>query len=299
MRGLRGCKSFGRRLLLALMLCLMFSINAMATTITVQDANLALQRAFIQGYAGATGLDSKAANQYKSEGGGYVTWSQLVDANAVQTGYVNETEFNKLTTNAKQAFLIDMVDISNAAVDSTYMNEAGVSTDTQNTWMTNLQSCSGVGSQLMTTLLQHTKPDFVSANRILAPFSGPFGIFLGVTAVLMMMAIVATMLLDLMYIGVPVFRMFCDGDGDGGGNGQGAKPKFISYEAVSAVRMAENDGGGNGQGGSTGKAALGIYLKKRVIMLCILGICLLYLVQGQIFTLVGWLLDLMSGFLGF
>ena len=35
------------------------------------------------------------------------------------------------------------------------------------------------------------------------------------------------------------------------------------------------------------------------VMLIVLGVCLLYLIQGQIFTLVSWILNLLSGFLGF
>jgi hypothetical protein len=99
------------------------------------------------------------------------------------------------------------------------------------------------------------------------------------------------------YIGIPWFRLLLDGENTTNG-GQG-KPKFISYEALSAVQMVENGTGGNGQQSSGFKVAAGIYLKRRIIMLVILGVCLLYLVQGQIFVLVGFILDLLSGFLGF
>ena len=62
-----------------------------------------------------------------------------------------------------------------------------------------------------------------------------------------------------------------------------------------AVKVAEESDSSDGNK----KQALGIYLKRRIFMLILLGICLLYLVQGQIYTFVGWILDLVSGFLGF
>ena len=270
------------------------------TSVTTADSEKALQTAFVQGYSGAAGTDSKASKSYAMDGGGYVSWNDLVDGTSANTGYINETNFNTLTASAKREFLTDMIDISNDTVDSDYLDEAGVSTDTQTSWLNNVQNCSGVGSQLMTTLLDNTKPDFVTANKLYEPFSGVVGTILGLGAILIMAALAITMILDLSYIGIPAFRMICDGDGDGqAGGGQASKPKFISYEAVSSVQMAEGGAGGTGQNGGSNKAAIGMYFKKRVIMLIILGICLLYLIQGQIFILVGWILDLTSGFLGF
>ena len=108
------------------------------------------------------------------------------------------------------------------------------------------------------------------------------------------------MVLDLSYMCIPAFRMMLSGDGaTGNGTGNGSKPKIISYEAVSAVQLAETGSGTSGQQGGTNKLAVGIYFKKRVVMLIVLGICLLYLIQGQIFALVSMILDLVSGFLGF
>ena len=69
------------------------------------------------------------------------------------------------------------------------------------------------------------------------------------------------------------------------------KSFLVTAAALNAVKAEESaqDGGGT-------KQALGIYFKNRVIMLIILGICLFYLVQGQIYKLVGIILDLVSGF---
>lgn len=244
------------------------------------------------GKPNTTTANDVSAKTYKLEGGGTTTYSNLVDGNAVSTGYVNEPEFNKLKGSEKAEFLGDMNNAANIAVAEDDL----VSDDTKTTWLNNLQNCSGIGSQLMTTLLQNTKPDYVTANRIYEPFSGVVGTCLALGAILIMAALGLVMVVDLSYIGIPFFRGMVDGDG---GNGQGGKPKFISHEAYSAVQTAEGGQGGSGQDSGSKKTAVGLYFKKRVIMLVILGVCLLYLIQGQIYTLVAWILDLLSGFLGF
>ena len=286
-------------LFVAMTMMLMSSLTVCATSISTQEADIALKTALNAGKSSAPNSVSYAGNQYEIDGGGYATWLELFDANSTQTGYINEAKFNTLTASAKRAYLEDMINISNDVVDSEVGNEKGVTDRTQTTWLNNLQNCSGVGSQLMTTLLANTKPDYVTANRIYEPFSGVVGTFLGLGAILLMAFLAITMLLDLCYIGIPTFRMVCDPATGNNGGGQADRPKFISYEAISAIKMAEEGDGSNGQNGGTNKVAVGIYFKKRVFMLVLLGICLLYLVSGHIFTLVGWILDLLSGFLGF
>lgn len=230
---------------------------------------------------------------YTKEGGGTVKYSDLVGDGV----NINVAVFNELKSTEKEKFLTDMHSCAMAKVkaDSDSTSADKVTSDTVTNWLQQIQQCDGVGSQLMNTLLQNTKPDYATANRIYEPFSGVVGTVLGLGAILIMAFLGITMVLDLSYIGIPAFRLMLNGDGD---NGKG-KPKVISYEAVSAVETAEGGGGAGGQNGSTGKVAVGLYFKKRVIMLIILGVCLLYLIQGQIFTLVSWILDLVSGFLGF
>ena len=102
---------------------------------------------------------------------------------------------------------------------------------------------------------------------------------------------------DVMYIALPPLQALVPPDGPREARAEGtsavAKLSFIfSDDARYAVRTAMAEENGK-------KQAYGIYLKRRVVMLILLGICLLYLVSGQIYSLVGKLLDLVSGFLGF
>lgn len=241
----------------------------------------------------------KGNKLYDKQGGGTYAWNELVTNDGLVSG-----NFTNLTSSAKEELLTDMNQLADNKIsdDETKAASNGnksrsqVTSQTKSNWLVNLQQCNGVGTQLMNTILQNTKPDYATANRIYEPFSGIVGTCLALGAILIMAFLGITMVLDLSYIGIPAFRMMVGGDDKGGKDG---KPKFISWEAVSAVTQAEGGNGGSGQDGSGNKVAVGIYFKKRVIMLIVLGVCLLYLISGQIYTLVSWILDLVSGFLGF
>ena len=236
--------------------------------------------------------DSVSDNMYTASGGGNYKGSDIVDD---KTGLVND-HYTELTSKSRQQLLNDM----NKAADERVAKDKGedpssstVTADTKNNWLVNLQKCDGVGSQLLTTVLANTKPDFVTANQIYQPFSGLVGTLLGLGAVLLFAAVAIVMVLDISYMAIPFIRTIGTDD-----SGSQKRPNWVSYEAYYAIQQAEGgEGGGNTKG--TGKQALGIYLKKRIGMLVLLGICLLYLIQGQIFTFVGWVLDLVSGFIGF
>ena len=272
-------------------------ISASANATTTKDADTELKNNLKSGTVGTgTKTVDVSSKTYKLDGGGTVKYTELIDGDSLSTGYINENEFNKLRGSEKSKFLGDMNNVANGTID----NSDIVTEDTRTTWLNNVQNCNGVGTQLMTALLQNTKPDYATANKIYKPFSGVVSTALGLGAILIMAALGIVMVLDLSYIGIPLFRGFCDGGDSGNGQGGGgAKGKLVSFEAHSAVQEAEGGQGGGGQSGGSKKTAVAIYFKKRVIMLIVLGICLLYLIQGQIFTLVSWILDLMSGFLGF
>lgn len=296
-------KGFKSALVMFMTLLCMFVMPVMSASADSQDATSRLYASIASGTDTSTTpkVIVDPSKTYTKENGGTVTYKELLSYNEGSTTYngsINEAVFNELKSSEKEEFLTDMHKVAMATVqsDADSNNAAKVTDKTVTNWLQQIQQCDGVGSQLMNTLLQNTKPDYATANRIYEPFSGVVGTVLGLGAILIMAFLGITMVLDLSYIGIPAFRLMLNGDGEGGKSG---KPKVISYEAVSAVETAEGGGGGGGQNGSTGKVAVGLYFKKRVIMLIILGVCLLYLIQGQIFTLVSWILDLVSGFLGF
>ena len=244
-------------------------------------------------YIKSGGSDSTSTNDIS----GTMKATELVREN---DGFLIEESFRKLTDNSQRQVIKDL-NASAEAVLNESVDDNGSLTftdqDYQN-WVEQLQQQDGVGSRLISTLMANTKPDFASANRIYQPFSGTVGTILGLVAVLLMAALAIVMVLDLAYIAIPFVRNLLDGgSSDNGNGGSGIKSKFVSWEAYNAVQQVEAGGGNGGNSGGDNKTAVGIYFKKRIIMLLILGLRLLYLVQGEIFTMVGWFMDLVSGLL--
>ena len=254
------------------------------------------------------GIDASALAQlkYKTINGGFLGWADLTSVDPSE--YINPTAFSQLTPGAKQNFLKEVFGIANLMAADTaagYLgDDNGVTDETVDNMMHVIQNYSGMGSSMLATLLANTKPNYASANRLFQPFSGVVGTILGVIAIAIMALLGVTMALDLAYINIPAFQMFCNDDGsDGeGSNKSGGKKAsgiggLISQEAKNAVNQAANQEGGNGDKGNQ-KSATGLYFKSRWKGLLLLGICLLYLVQGQLYALVAWVIDLVSGFIG-
>ena len=223
------------------------------------------------------------SNEYEVEGGGSIKGNELFKGSPTEGFTLDSDKFSKLDKDAQQRAVNDIAQYSNEAVQSD--KAKGVTESTVQNWWKDLQSNPGVGSKFLNVILEQTKPDFVTANKIYKPFSGPISTVLGILSILIMAFTGLVMASDIMYIAVPPFRMLVEGD-----NGK-MKSFLVTAAALNAVKAEESaqDGGGT-------KQALGIYFKNRVIMLIILGICLFYLVQGQIYKLVGIILDLVSGF---
>ena len=225
-------------------------------------------------------------NLYTLENGGSIEGKYVFKGNQ-SSGYdIDEAMFSKLSTSAQKEFISDLVSASNKAVGSA----KGVTDATVQNWMKQLQSKEGVGSRFLTEILKNTKPDFVSANAIWKPFAGPLGVFLGILAVGTLSLLGINIMLDIIYITLPMARLFLNNNKEDGK----LLGKLVSHAALSAVKEVEEGSDGKGK-----KQAIGIYFGSKVFELILLGIALLYLVSGNIWTLVGYILDLVSGFLGF
>lgn len=240
-----------------------------------------------------TGIYNKMAEDtYTLNGGGSVTGKQLFNKKSNgsngATYDVNEDQFNDLTKQEQQRFTTKLVEEANGQV-----GDNGVTSSTVTGLLQKLQTKKGMGSKLLTEILKNTKPDYVRANAIYQPFSGIVGTILGLAAILILAILGIVMVSDIAFITLPPYRGLMGG-AEGSGEDKGAARFLVSNEAVSAVRDSEQ----NSDGGSY-KYAIGIYLRRRIIALIFLGIALLYLVQGQIYVLVGWIMDLVQGFLGF
>lgn len=287
------CKTKQRNhsLVIAIVLTLIMAISFLMSGVIVR-ADASTPQQFSEKVYNSMG--TYADKTYTTSGGGSYKMSELLikstDQSIKDVYIVNETRYNELTSNAQTEFLTDLNTVANAVITA---DQAAGNTDYTDESLTNwyaiLQQQDGVGSKMLNMILSNTKPDFVSANKIYQPFSGLVGTVLGLGAVLIMAFLAIVMVADIAYITLPPVRLLVE-EGEGG---KGVKSKLFSHDATYAVQVAESQDSGNG----SPKQALGIYFKRRVFMLILLGICLLYLIQGEIFGLVGKILDLVSGFM--
>lgn len=301
---------------MAVLMVLSMCFVASAQGVGAAEAQQKLQEALGSGqyhYQGGAGGADKQINysevKLETTGGGYTSWTKVVNSSG--NDYINKSQFDQLTQESKRTVLEGMFEIANAMEDdntngmlSPDGSPTGVTSDTVESMMTYMQNNSGMGSQMLAMLMKNTKPNYMAANKIYEPFAGPLGTALALIAILIMALLGLTMALDIAYIVIPAFQMICGGGADAGQQGGPGGKKgggiggFISSEAKHAVKSAEGGQGGQAGGGEY-KAAIGTYLKHRWIGLTILGICMLYLVQGQIYNFVAWFVDLFSGILNF
>ena len=95
-----------------------------------------------------------------------------------------------------------------------------------------------------------------------------------------------TIIIDITYLVIPLSHILLFK------SNSGEKPHLISLEAWSAMKEAESK-----SGSGSSKTPLSLWFLMRVKSIVILGICFLYLVSGEIYTLIAHLVDYFSGLL--
>ena len=156
-------KGFMRRLVcmvtLCMMICMMFATTSFAanSTVSTEQAQKNLTT-YVQG--------KMASNTYELEGGGYIAGSTLFTGSATEGYDLDESQFQLLTSASQSDCVSDIAMYSNEATENndagTGTNAAGVSEQTVQTWWKQLQQKDGVGSKFLNTILENTKPDFVT-----------------------------------------------------------------------------------------------------------------------------------------
>lgn len=141
-------------------------------------------------------------------------------------------------------------------------------------------------SNLVRQLSTDVSADFAGGYSLFKPFAGPIGVLFGLIAILIFMGLTLSMLIDISFIVIPAFQLMDDGK----------EPPHVlflkvSNEAWNAVHDAEKENNG------VRKQAMGLYLQTRVKQLVVIGICILYLVSGKIYTLLSMFIDSFMGLL--
>lgn len=167
----------------------------------------------------------------------------------------------------------------------TTISNSSMSTMSRNKLYNFIESQDESTASLVRQLSNDVNADFAEAYMMFKPFSGVVGTILGLFAIVIFVTLTMMILVDLSYIVIPMIRDFLTP------SSANAKPKFVSNEAWYAVK--EVDGANDTQ-----KNVLLIYLKKKTMQFVALSICILYLLSGEIYILIGNLMNMFRGILG-
>ena len=128
-------------------------------------------------------------------------------------------------------------------------------------------------------LEQNVNSDFVTAKNMLLPFTGPVSTALGVLSLVIFIMLTLSSAIDIAWLTIPIVRIFFKEDKNG-------KPLMITKEAYSSeVDSNRSD---------WYKSALTLYLQRRGKVFIVMGVCLIYLVSGQLYDLMVWIIDSFS-----
>lgn len=136
-------------------------------------------------------------------------------------------------------------------------------------------------SGLIVNMSEDIRVDIPGAKNILKPTENPISIILGLVTIIIFVALGLSIVMDVGYITIPAMQLLIQSKKDP----INIRPIIISLEAWDAVKVAE----------ISKRAALGIYFRNKVGQLIVLGICILYLVSGNIYSLVAYIIDMMHG----
>jgi hypothetical protein len=215
-------------------------------------------------------------------------------------GYIPGNKFESLTTTSQQD-LLDRVQAYGVAYAQTTNEKFDTSTAVAD-WWDRVVSTNGVGANYVSSLTQGLKADLTAGYSVFKPLQSIINTILGAGAIIIIAFLLVSILIDLFYITLPPVRMAMEGSGKNGNGSRGASyspghnhgggganggPKYVSAAAREAVNAEES-----------GENGLMLYLKKSIVKIIVLALCLVLLISGQIFTFVGWVLNLVADMFG-
>lgn len=148
-----------------------------------------------------------------------------------------------------------------------------------------------VVSNLVKRLSDDVSADFIAGYALFKPFAGGIGVVLGLAAVTIFITLSLTIMLDISYLVIPAANMAFSKLAEKELFKTGFKYDFISLEAKKAYDEA------CASDGIRFKNAIGLYFGMKSKSLAALAICLVYLLNGEIFNVLASFMDLFTGFL--
>ena len=268
------------------MLCSMFTTTVFASVATVTfttDAipDTAMKEAIKVATEGmdatvVAGQENKLYVKYKGEVHHVATYNK--DATGSGATFVLEDDWSdlksKIQTSTMKLFIDSLTE--NDTVDDNALN----------TFMNDLQQQDrSVATAMLPLLYESVNADLYQAYIIAKPFLDVLNVILGVGCVLLILLLLFSTVMDLAYIGLPMWR-----ESTANKNGGGKTPFGVSYEAVSTVKEIESNTGGDYKNGYL------LYLKHRGLTYIVLALCIVYLICGGISGIISFVLSLTSGF---
>lgn len=148
-------------------------------------------------------------------------------------------------------------------------------------------SATSSSSAITTLLFGGTKANYGKAYEIFMPFNGVIGTLMGLGVLFISMCLGLFIVTDICFLTIPPFQNMKLENSDNKNFFCG----IVSREAVIALKEANEKNNGKG-------IVLISYAKHRTLMIFALALCMLYLVDGSILTIVNSFMDLVKGLKG-
>ncbi len=169
------------------------------------------------------------------------------------------------------------------------LSDIDFNSDAVTEFMNNFQETDAtVASVMLPMIFASTKGNLYEAYVIMGPALDMLSIVLGVGAVILIILTVGSSVIDMAYIGLPMWREAQQGEG------KDKKAFGVSYEAETTVKEIEKGIGGDGQY----RNAYVLYFKRRALTYIVLSICILYLITGGLSGIIAFILNVVSGITG-
>lgn len=182
--------------------------------------------------------------------------------------YFSNKNYNDLDTEDKTRFMEETLG---------FVRECGLSAQSKNRLYNFIEDQDGTVAAAIRFLSSNTSADFVTASNWLRPFTGGVSTFLGIMCLIIFISMSISVVIDCAYLTLAAVEAILDRDDPN------KKPLLVSREAWKSKREADSS--------NNYVSPMPLYFKRRIVMMVISGVCLLYLISGQIYDIMNWLVD--------
>ena len=218
-----------------------------------------------------TGIKDNTVKMLKSE--------KAENSGAVDGEYIVNVEFNVSTYNRlKQTEKEAVMESILLGIENSQLSQ--ISKSKIYNFVSNSDEAT---SNLVRQLSSDVKADFGRAYSSFKPFTGWIGWILGLLTLGLFLTLGLTIAVDLTYIGIPLVQNWLSQ------SNESVRPKYVSLEAWNAVKAAEGS-----IGSGRYREPMGVYFKAKTKQFLALGLCLLYLISGQIYNIIAQVIDMFN-----